>query len=261
MQEKMMRMTRLRYISLQGSTHILFLRRIPFSGARCFGSKLEDAVREDKLDFITASKILFSPSSKPKKFGIDFHLVQFFFACLPSLAVYLVAQYARYDIKKMEAEVEMKKKLAEEEEQARQSSELNLAVGSKEGDLDDKLSGSEILSKEKEASLQELKSRLDALEETIKRLNSAERQPTSSSVRTEPQGNHGKQPSNQVAAATESKGNANKSSKEELKNKETYRTDNVEARNVSESKKESLEDPPRSNVDRQATRGPSSEVK
>lgn len=239
MQEKMMRMTRLRYI-LQGSTHILFPRRMSFPGARCFSSKLEDAAREDKLDFITASKILFSPTSKPKKFGIDFHLVQFFFACLPSLAVYLVAQYARYDIKKMEAEVEKKKKLAEEEEQARQSSELNLPVGSKEGDLDDKLSGSsEILSNEKEATLQELKSRLDALEETIKRLNNAEKQPTSSSVRTEPQGNHGKQPSNQVATATESKGNANKSSKEEFENKETYCTDNVEARNVSESKKES----------------------
>ncbi|KAH9310660.1 hypothetical protein KI387_025695, partial [Taxus chinensis] len=70
---------------------------------RCFSSKLEDAAREDKLDFITASKILFSPPSKPKKFGFDFHLVQFFFACMPSLAVYLVAQYARYDIRKMEA--------------------------------------------------------------------------------------------------------------------------------------------------------------
>uniref|UniRef100_A0A7N2LN91 Uncharacterized protein n=1 Tax=Quercus lobata TaxID=97700 RepID=A0A7N2LN91_QUELO len=34
---------------------------------------------------------------------IDFHLVQLFFACMPSLAVYLVAQYARYDMRKMEA--------------------------------------------------------------------------------------------------------------------------------------------------------------
>lgn len=141
MQDKMMRMTRLRYISLQGATHVLFPRRMSLYGARCFSSKLEDAVREDKLDFITASKILFSTPSKPKKFGIDFHLVQFFFACLPSLAVYLVAQYARYDIRKMEAEVEMKKKLAEEEEQAHQSSELDLPVNSKEVELDDKLSG------------------------------------------------------------------------------------------------------------------------
>jgi len=240
MQVKMMRMTKLQYISLQGAMHILFPRRMSFYGARCFSSKLEDAVREDKLDFITASKILFSAPSKPKKFGIDFHLVQFFFACLPSLAVYLVAQYARYDIRKMEAEVEMKKKLAEEEEQARQSSELDFPVTSKEGDLDDKLSSSsEISSKEKVETLQELKLRLDALEETIKRLTSAKREQTSSSVRTEPQGNNGKQPSNQVAAATESKGNGNKSSKEEFKSKETSRTDNVEARNVSESKKES----------------------
>ncbi|KAI8544222.1 hypothetical protein RHMOL_Rhmol08G0279100 [Rhododendron molle] len=34
---------------------------------------------------------------------IDFHLVQFFFACMPSLAVYLVAQYARYEMRRMEA--------------------------------------------------------------------------------------------------------------------------------------------------------------
>lgn len=264
MQDKMMRMTRLRYISLQGATHVLFPRRMSFYGARCFSSKLEDAVREDKLDFITASKILFSTPSKPKKFGIDFHLVQFFFACLPSLAVYLVAQYARYDIRKMEAEVEMKKKLAEEEEQAYQSSELDLPVNSKEVELDDKLSGSaEMSGKGKVETLQELKSRLDTLEETIKRLTSAEREQTSRSVTTEPQGNHGKQPSNQVAAATESKGNANTSSKEEFKNKETSHTDNVEARNVLESKKESREDLPRSNVDSQTTklRGPNSEVK
>ncbi|ONI29453.1 hypothetical protein PRUPE_1G199000 [Prunus persica] len=34
---------------------------------------------------------------------LDFHLVQLFFACMPSLAVYLVAQYARYEIRRMEA--------------------------------------------------------------------------------------------------------------------------------------------------------------
>jgi len=137
-------------------------------------------------------------------------------------------------------------------------------VNSKEVELDDKLSGSaEMPGKGKVETLQELKSRLDTLEETIKRLTSAEREQTSCSVTTEPQGNHGKQPSNQVAAATESKGNANTSSKEEFKNKETSHTDNVEARNVLESKKESREDPPRSNLDSQTTklRGPNSEVK
>lgn len=233
--------------------------------------ELDVSVQSLKMLFEKTSLILlrlqkysFQLLQNPKKFGIDFHLVQFFFACLPSLAVYLVAQYARYDIRKMEAEVEMKKKLAEEEEQARQSSELDLPGYSKEVELDDKLSGSaEMSGKGKVETLQELKSRLDTLEETIKRLTSAEREQTSCSVTTEPQGNHGKQPSNQVAAATESKGNANTSSKEEFKNKETSHTDNVEARNVLESKKESQEDPPRSNVDSQTTklRGPNSEVK
>ncbi|XP_047942579.1 uncharacterized protein LOC125189336 [Salvia hispanica] len=49
----------------------------------------------EDLDFVKAAKILFSDPPKKKKFGLDFHLVQLFFACLPSLAVYLVAQYAR----------------------------------------------------------------------------------------------------------------------------------------------------------------------
>lgn len=64
----------------------------------------------DKLDFMTAAKILFTTPPKKKKFGIDFHLVQFFFACMPSLAVYLVAQYARYEMRRMEAELEAKRK-------------------------------------------------------------------------------------------------------------------------------------------------------
>nr|DAD27349.1 TPA_asm: hypothetical protein HUJ06_028817 [Nelumbo nucifera] len=63
-----------------------------------------DAYRElEKLDFMTAAKILFTTPPKKKKFGLDFHLVQLFFACMPSLAVYLVAQYARYEIRRMEA--------------------------------------------------------------------------------------------------------------------------------------------------------------
>lgn len=70
----------------------------------------------ENLDFMTAAKILFTDPPKKKKFGLDFHLVQLFFACLPSLAVYLVAQYARYDMKIMEAEVEQKRKLRDEQE-------------------------------------------------------------------------------------------------------------------------------------------------
>lgn len=57
----------------------------------------------ENLNFKSATKILFTTPPKRKKFGLDFHLVQLFFACLPSLAVYLVAQYARSEIRRMEA--------------------------------------------------------------------------------------------------------------------------------------------------------------
>ncbi|KAJ6944196.1 hypothetical protein NC652_009570 [Populus alba x Populus x berolinensis] len=51
-------------------------------------SKYEEANRQlDNLDFMKAAKILFSDPPKKKKFGIDFHLVQLFFTCLPSLGI------------------------------------------------------------------------------------------------------------------------------------------------------------------------------
>ncbi|KAL7162164.1 hypothetical protein ACSBR2_042608 [Camellia fascicularis] len=108
----------------------------------------------DKLDFMTAAKILFATPPKKKKFGFDFHLVQFFFACLPSLAVYLVAQYARHEMRRMEAELELKKK-AEEEAKAKEI-ELNA-------------------SKEKEAGgsdpeLLEVKERINKLEAAVKEI-------------------------------------------------------------------------------------------
>ncbi|XP_028083399.1 uncharacterized protein LOC114284659 [Camellia sinensis] len=108
----------------------------------------------DKLDFMTAAKILFTTPPKKKKFGFDFHLVQFFFACLPSLAVYLVAQYARHEMRRMEAELELKKK-AEEEAKAKEI-ELNA-------------------SKEKEAGgsdpeLLEVKERINKLEAAVKEI-------------------------------------------------------------------------------------------
>ncbi|XWS19142.1 hypothetical protein CRYUN_Cryun32bG0106600 [Craigia yunnanensis] len=57
---------------------------------------------------------------------IDFHLVQLFFACMPLLAVYLVAQYARYEMRKMEAkqEEEEEKKKQEEEEKAKETEQI-----------------------------------------------------------------------------------------------------------------------------------------
>nr|XP_010927518.1 uncharacterized protein LOC105049541 isoform X2 [Elaeis guineensis]XP_029121768.1 uncharacterized protein LOC105049541 isoform X2 [Elaeis guineensis] len=109
-----------------------------------------DAYRQlQNLDFMTAAKILFTTPPKRKKFGLDFHLVQLFFVCMPSLAVYLVAQYARYEIRRMEAEVELKKKQAEEEEKAKEAE-----VSSVEEEPDSELS--------------KVKVRLDALEEAVK---------------------------------------------------------------------------------------------
>ncbi|XP_021722684.1 uncharacterized protein LOC110690160 [Chenopodium quinoa] len=108
----------------------------------------------DNLNFTKAAKILFSTPHKKKNFGLDFHLVQLFFALMPSLAVYLVAQYARYDMRKMEAELELKKK-AEEEQKAK---EMEAAAAEE---------------KEAESTSPELlkvKERLEALEETLKEI-------------------------------------------------------------------------------------------
>ncbi|CAA2980964.1 uncharacterized protein LOC111374814 isoform X1 [Olea europaea subsp. europaea] len=105
----------------------------------------------NNLDFMTASKILFTDQPKKKKFGLDFHLVQLFFVCLPSLAVYLVAQYARSEMKKMDAELELKKQ-AEFEAQAKEM-ELKKA---EEGAAD--------------PVLREVRERLNKLEERVKEI-------------------------------------------------------------------------------------------
>ncbi|WOG99297.1 hypothetical protein DCAR_0518645 [Daucus carota subsp. sativus] len=105
----------------------------------------------DNLDFMTAAKIAFS--APKKKFGLDFHLVQLFFVCLPSLAVYLTAQYARYEIRRMEGELEVKKK-AEEEAKAK---ELLLKAS------EEQEAGSD-------PELQEVKARLGKLEEAVKEI-------------------------------------------------------------------------------------------
>ncbi|PKA55372.1 hypothetical protein AXF42_Ash004011 [Apostasia shenzhenica] len=111
----------------------------------------EEAYRQvHNLDFKTAAKILFTTPPKRKKFGIDFHLVQLFFTCMPSLAVYLVAQYARYEIRRMEAEAEQKKIQAEE-------------LKAKEIESDPNKEGSE-------TELGKVKVRLDALEEAVKEI-------------------------------------------------------------------------------------------
>ncbi|QCE02153.1 myb-like protein X [Vigna unguiculata] len=111
----------------------------------------------ENLDMVTAAKILFTDPPKKRKFGFDFHLVQFFFACLPSLAVYLVAQYARYEMRTMEADVEKKKKQKEEEEAKEKEKEMELnPPEEKEEKYDPELS--------------EVKVRLEKLEEAVKEI-------------------------------------------------------------------------------------------
>ncbi|KAH1090892.1 hypothetical protein J1N35_018149 [Gossypium stocksii] len=109
----------------------------------------------DNLDFLTAAKILFTHPPKKKKFGLDFHLVQLFFACMPSLAVYLVAQYARYEMRKMEAELEEKKKHEEEEMKRKQEEE------EKDKEVDKIAPDPELF---------EVKRRLGKLEEVVKEI-------------------------------------------------------------------------------------------
>ncbi|CAO2834537.1 unnamed protein product [Amaranthus hypochondriacus] len=107
----------------------------------------------ENLDFAKAAKILFSTPPKKKRFGLDFHLVQLFFALMPSLAVYLVAQYARHEMRKMDADLEQKKK-AEEEQRVK---EVEAAIA-KEKKAEE----------EKEVELLKVKERLDVLEGTLK---------------------------------------------------------------------------------------------
>ncbi|XP_019454774.1 PREDICTED: splicing regulatory glutamine/lysine-rich protein 1-like [Lupinus angustifolius] len=152
----------------------------------------------ENLDMVTAAKILFNDDPpKKKKFGFDFHLVQFFFACLPSFAVYLVAQYARYDIKKMEVDVAQKKKKRDEEEAKSREKEEEAKAKEREKEMElNPLEEEEAKEKEREKEaksnpqLSEVKARLNKLEEAVKEIvvlsknqvNDAEKKPSSSSV-------------------------------------------------------------------------------
>ncbi|OWM69603.1 uncharacterized protein LOC116201783 [Punica granatum] len=130
-------------------------------------SYIETYKKLDNLDFPTAAKILLAEPPKKKRFGFDFHLVQFFFACMPSLAAYLVAQYARYEMRKMEAEQEEKRKQQEEEEKAK-AMELEAAEQEKEAGA--------------EREIHEVKERLDKLEQTVREVVvEAKRKPSTSS--------------------------------------------------------------------------------
>ncbi|CAF2065854.1 BnaC06g40280D [Brassica napus] len=109
----------------------------------------------DKLDFVTAAKILFTEPPKKNKFGLDWHVVQFIIVCLPSLAVYLVAQYARRKMKIMDAELGEKKRKEEEKKEKEEAEKKALE---------------EEAATKSQDELMEMKQRLGKIEETIKEI-------------------------------------------------------------------------------------------
>ncbi|CAJ1951381.1 unnamed protein product [Sphenostylis stenocarpa] len=123
----------------------------------------------ENLDMMTAAKILFTDPPKKKKFGFDFHLVQFFFACLPSLAVYLVAQYAHYEKRKLEVDMANRRKLKEEEEAKEKEKEMELNPQEENEEKSD-------------PQLSELKVRLEKLEEAVKEIVVETKKQSSSNV-------------------------------------------------------------------------------
>ncbi|KAL6335078.1 hypothetical protein AAG906_026458 [Vitis piasezkii] len=157
----------------------------------------------DKLDFMTAAKILFTTPPKKKKFGIDFHLVQLFFACMPSLAVYLVAQYARYEIRRMEEELELKKKQTEEEEKEKEL-ESNAAEEIGEGS---------------DPELLKVKVRLDKLEEAVKEIVVESKKQLDSSV-AKNQDNGSKLERQPNKTSSQSRSEASNSAAKNLKSEE-----------------------------------------
>ncbi|XP_057453696.1 uncharacterized protein LOC130745445 isoform X2 [Lotus japonicus] len=138
------------------------------------------------LDMMTAVKMLFTEPPQKKKFGFDFHLVQFFFACMPSLAVYLVAQYARYDMRKMEVEVEQKRKVKEEEEQKEKEKEMEL-------------NPPEEREAKSDPQLMEVKVRLEKLEEALKEIVVETKKQSSSNVAKNQTADDGKELQNSSA--------------------------------------------------------------
>ncbi|KAG0567949.1 hypothetical protein M758_7G171500 [Ceratodon purpureus] len=120
---------------------------------------LEDAAREDRLDFQTAARLLMSSGQDERKFGWDFHLVQFFFACLPPLAVYAFAQYSRYDQRQMMKDRDARiEKLVE--------AELGIEVGVELEEVAAMLNS-------RNPDLEALRLRLEAMEEKLSRLEPA----------------------------------------------------------------------------------------
>ncbi|KAJ7951972.1 vicilin-like seed storage protein [Quillaja saponaria] len=76
---------------------------------------------------------------------------------MPPLAVYLVAQYARYEMRKMDAELEQKKKQEEEKEKEKEKARIEFVAAK------DKEAGTD-------PELLKVKERLDKLEDAVKEI-------------------------------------------------------------------------------------------
>ncbi|RLM60952.1 uncharacterized protein C2845_PM14G08110 [Panicum miliaceum] len=158
-------------------------------------------------DWKTAANILFTVPPKRKEFGLDFHLVQLFFVCMPSLAVYLVAQYARREIKRMEAEAEEKRKKDEELGKQKQLEE------STNEDSDSKLS--------------KVLDRLDTLEGVVKEIVDDKRKVPPADLRTKEEVPEKDEAS--PSKASDLKSSASDTQPATVKSKDTNRAPNAPA--------------------------------
>ncbi|KAL5061332.1 hypothetical protein RYX36_032936 [Vicia faba] len=135
----------------------------------------------ENLDMMTAIKILFTDPPKKRKFRFDFHLVQFIFACMPSLAFPQINSQ----------DVEQKRKKNEEEEAKEREKELELNPP---------------VEKEENTQLSEVNERLDKLEETLKEIVVVSKKQSSSNIDTSQVTGDEKEPLNSFAAMNTSVG-------------------------------------------------------
>jgi len=89
-----------------------------------------------EMTFEKATEILFTQPEEPKRFGWDFHMWQAIVACLPPLAIYLTAKYARQDLKKMEEAEEVKMKALAELQAAALLEEQKSFTRSEKAEID-----------------------------------------------------------------------------------------------------------------------------
>ncbi|XP_024018660.1 protein MNN4 [Morus notabilis] len=185
-------------------------------------TKYDETYRQlDNLDFTAAAKILFTHPPKKRKFGIDFHLVQLFFALMPSFGITFYQLKQKSSLKKKKKnhygkssfvfvmldrhklplrELEQKKKKEEEEEKAK---ELELKA-----------------TQEKEAEsvpeLLEVKTRLEKLEETLKEIVIESKKQSSTGVVKEQQNGNEKK---HLAAETSSRDSRSESNESKEKDR------------------------------------------